>query len=285
VTPTPTPRPIVIPPAQVLDREDCRACNLDIFPTRTVGPLPTATPAYQLEREECLACNVAIWPTPTPTPRLVVRSGDLPCLHCELTGVPDELRPGPHTLTFEPVATRPVLTRRPEVPPACQVTLQAARPSTVGFQNSFFSGCTWHEYRQIAFKFDFSTLRGHSLLPIDAALRYHETLYHERAPNAGRVSHPGVLQVSCSLRLGRPTVDWGARSGAIPYDDARNQNGIGLFNQFLEWVPPMIHNPDYEAQGLILVGPNEDLNDDNAACLSEVRGISLSFTYAIPVVP
>ncbi len=106
------------------------------------------------------------------------------------------------------------MTGGPPVAGSCWVTLQQARPSTVGF----FSGCTWHEYRQLAFKFDFSALHGHSLPPVEAVLRYREVLYHEQAPNGGRASHAGEFQISCWLRLRRPTVDWdrGNPAYAIP---------------------------------------------------------------------
>ncbi len=43
----------------------------------------------------------------------------------------------------------------------------------------------------------------------------------------------------------------------------------------------MIHNPDDEAHGLILVGPNEDRNDDIAACMSQISDNTLAFTYVI----
>ena len=41
----------------------------------------------------------------------------------------------------------------------------------------------------------------------------------------------------------------------------------------------MIDDPTVEARGLVLVGPNEAMDLNRAACLSAITGIKLSFTY------
>ena len=43
----------------------------------------------------------------------------------------------------------------------------------------------------------------------------------------------------------------------------------------------MIQNAEDEARGLILVAPNEKMEPDNAACMSAIADIELSYTYAI----
>jgi hypothetical protein len=161
--------------------------------------------------------------------------------------------------------------------------LQEPRPSTVGFQHANAGGgCTWREYRQLAFRFDFGKLRGRTLLPLDAVLTFRETWYLERTPN-GQPVYPGGFQTTCLLQLGVPTGDWATLGGGIPirYEAPRDQQQIGRFANILGDVARMLNDPAAEARGLILVGPNEELNEDNAACLSQVSGIALTFTYAI----
>lgn len=41
----------------------------------------------------------------------------------------------------------------------------------------------------------------------------------------------------------------------------------------------MIADPQVETQGLVLMGPNESLTPDRAACMSQISNLSLSFTY------
>ena len=44
----------------------------------------------------------------------------------------------------------------------------------------------------------------------------------------------------------------------------------------------MVQNADYEKDGLILIGSSETMNNDRAACMSEVSNVELTFTYVIP---
>jgi hypothetical protein len=200
----------------------------------------------------------------------------------ELVTVPEHLRPGKHSLTFDPVAMRGTRTeRRTEGSGGCLEFSGVARPSTVGFENNDLldDGCALRETYRLAFKFDFSKLRGHTLLPLDATLKFGETPYVERTPDGKSVSNSPLP--TCWLALGRPTVDWVGQGGPIPYEHLHDQFKIGTFTDILGVVAPMLNTPDAEERGLILVGQNEEMNEDNGACLSQISEIRLTFTYAI----
>ncbi len=197
----------------------------------------------------------------------------------ELVTVPEHLRPGKHSLPFDPVE---IVNARTVVPRGgCAEFSGVARPATVGFENTDLldDACALREIYRLAFRFDFGKLRGHTLLPLAATLKFKETPYVERRPDGTPVNNSPLR--TCWLALGRPTVDWVGQEGDIPYEHLQDQFKIGTYTDILGVVAPMINNPEVEARGLILVGQNEEMNKDNGACLSQISEIMLTFTYAI----
>ncbi len=220
-----------------------------------------------------------------------------------LSVIPEALRPGTHPFPDEPPFTPVGPMANPHVwgmrwvseeledrrgyndPCRESNSTDPVRPNSVGFRNvnKVDDLCSLNPFYQLAFKFDFSTLRQASFLPISAALKFHETVYEERDSNGNYVPFVG-FQNTCSLRLGRPNGPWNAPHvgyRGLPYTDPREQNRIGEFNDILDWVVTMVRNPAEEAKGLILIGKSEDRNPDNAACMSQISNIELVFTYVI----
>lgn len=195
---------------------------------------------------------------------------------------PEHLQPGPRTLEFRSGERRNPRVQRPD--PACEEYAEAHRPWTVGFQNAdeVPGGCVWRQYWRLAFRFDFSALRGHTFTPVDAVLTYNEQLYYERDPDGTHPDYGPRLFGTCGLRLGVPTVEWHRQDGRDRYAFLKPTDGIGRVGGILDHVVRMIDDPAAEARGLALVGPNEAMSLDRAACMSEISPLTLTFRYEIP---
>lgn len=223
--------------------------------------------------------------------------------------IPEHLRPGRHTLQFDPVeaATRGrVRSTTDAFGSPCRGGPEPEYPLVAGFDNftlddpSDLSGCSVRKVWQVAARFNLDQLRevraSGPYFPTDAILGYREEpflggpapgypetdgppsfLYHEQDPDGGR-----HRTLTCRLRLARPTVSWSGRGDLLPYEGGREPRERGRWTGLLGDVQDMLIDPESEQRGFVLLAFTEDMNEDNGVCKSKIEDLALFYTYATP---
>lgn len=219
---------------------------------------------------------------------------------------PLHLQPGTHAFALSPALARTFAHsqelgdcdfRGRSIPPQVR---QPLFPLVAGFQNAaltqILGDCQANGIWQAAFRFDLSELReayntGRASF-VAAELTFTETTY---APLFARPEVPFVYGQwitpgeglnyastnTCWPRLARPTLDWSkASSELLPNEEIARAGAKGQFSM-LDKIGDLLRFAEHDAQGFVILGHNEEMHFNNAACLSKIENVKLVGTYVV----
>jgi hypothetical protein len=198
--------------------------------------------------------------------------------------IPEHMRPGTHTVTFDPSVARSVR-RRDHSGIDCTVVLGLAANSwAVGWSQHEQIFCTEVVVGQTAVKFDLGMLdQVPRKLVTKAQLTFDETPFRWTDSEGNDRFVAGCVAV-----LGIATVDWAGLNldALIPNEDFENV----VPSAKREWnVTDHVRRQVQYAEdqslryGYVLRGALEQLDgDDSTSCLSEISKVQLQVTYLVP---
>jgi hypothetical protein len=172
-------------------------------------------------------------------------------------------------------------------------------PLVAGFRNGaiqqFFGDCQTNGIWQAAFRFDLAEIRDQwaagQLSVLDMELTFKETPYIAY-PNGDGTMHYGWFQWrppspddsprweetrTCWPRLARPTADWGGTGSVVPNDLLREAGQVGSFS-LGDQVGDMLRFPENDRLGFLILGHNEEMHFNHAACVSKIEEVRLNVT-------
>jgi hypothetical protein len=251
-----------------------------------------AAATWNKNKETNLANNVAqreLCPKPSSGPPPIVQSGGLVVKPVDpaLVQLPAHMRPGEHTLTFEPSAVKSVqrITGSDAVG-AATTRYYGGEELLVGWSQleytlDPFDGSVV-SVGQTAVKFDLGKLdeisRKHV---IRATLSFDEQAYTWKDADRNPRLVPGCVAV-----LGIATVEWAGQpiNALFPngtYEDVTP--GSTRAWDVTSHVRDLLHDRSVPRHGYVLRGSLEELaGEDDTSCMSTVSNIRLQVTYLVP---
>ena len=87
---------------------------------------------------------------------------------------------------------------------------------------------------------------------------------------------------TCWPRLARPTVNWSSTAGVVSNEVLLEAGQIGSFPLF-DHMGNMLAYPENDGLGFLILGHNEEMHFNTAACVSQIENVTLNVTYVTRV--